>query len=152
MVDESNTRMAEASKFTDSPSIKKEGGEGSSIIDDNPPPEIYQQTPNMLKQTLKKKIITPTEEASPTQEASSDDRENKKEPAKQIEEYPNIQNQASPKAQKENVDYNDVELILLKKTHKYSYDLDVITKKQQDGKIKVFLGIDKIRKHDKNLP
>ena len=30
----------------------------------------------------------------------------------------------------------------------HSFDLDIVTKKSKDGKLKLFLGIDKVKKHD----
>ena len=47
------------------------------------------------------------------------------------------------------IDLNDVELILLKKTQDFTFDLDVMTKKQPDGRLQVYLGIDKIKKGGK---
>ena len=46
--------------------------------------------------------------------------------------------------------HKDVNLIVVKSNEllNHSFDLDIVTKKSKDGNIKLFLGIDKVTKHE----
>ena len=48
-----------------------------------------------------------------------------------------------PRSQSSNVDF-----VLMKNSNKFAFDIDLITQKQDNGKLKVYLGIEKVRRQN----